>query len=161
VPKSTEGPIDITLRDCIFHDWPGDAILFQDTRDAGVERCSFRDIGGTAVVIAAGSKAVTVSGCWITRAAAAIQARDAAICELLGNEIRQCTEGILISGTTALKQPERPTGHKIVANSLTGIPKLALQVTATAAPAWITDNQIQGTQEIAGQGHQLRDNVSD
>jgi hypothetical protein len=102
-----------------------------------------------------------VSGCWITRAAAAIQARDAAICELLGNEIRQCTEGILISGTTALKQPERPTGHKIVANSLTGIPKLALQVTATAAPAWITDNQIQGTQEIAGQGHQLRDNVSD
>lgn len=153
------GPRDVTIRDCAFQDWPGDAVHFTDARDAGVERCSFRDIGGTAVKMDAASKAVVVSGCWIIRAAAAIQAQDCAICEFTGNEIAECGAGILLSGTTTLKNADKPTGHKIMNNRIGQVREAAVQVAQTCAPAQLADNEFQGTLLVAGEGHLLKNNA--
>ncbi len=144
----SSGPRDVTVRDCFFQNWPGTAIHFTDTRDAAVERCSFREITGTAVLMDRQSIAVDVLGCWFIRCGLALDVTDSARGRFRGNEILQGKEGIRIRGTATVKNPNQPIGHELSYNHLAQLEGMALQIAATAERVKLFDNEIEGKTDL-------------
>jgi hypothetical protein len=146
----SNGPRGVTIRDCIFQNWPSTAIHLSDTHDAAVERCSFREIGGIAVRMDRQSQAVHVLGCWFIRCGLALEIVDSASGRFIGNEILQGQDGIRIRGTATVKAADQPSGHELSHNHLAQLNNLALHISATAAPARLSNNDIDGKTEVQG-----------
>lgn len=146
----SSGPRDVMVRDCIFQNWPGTAIHISNTREAAVERCSFREIAKTGVLIDRQSQMVDVLGCWFIRCGLALEVADAAQGHFIGNEILQGRDGIRIRGTAIVKNPDKPLGHELSQNHISQLEGTTLQISATAEAVRLSDNDIEGKTDVQG-----------
>lgn len=92
---------DIAVRDCIFQNFAGNAVLMRDTEGGSVERCSFRDGGIQAVGFHQGSQNCTARGNQIIRTQEAFGLLNASGCILTGNESRECGIAATVSNEEA------------------------------------------------------------
>ena len=76
----------IAVRDCLFEASSGDAFSVGHAGTCVVERCSFRDIKGVAVLFGAAATDGTARGNHVIRCGKAFDIREAAKCTLVGNE---------------------------------------------------------------------------
>lgn len=77
---------DITVRDCLFEDSSENALVVGHAGACVVERCSFRDFKGTAVLFSTGATDGAARGNHVIRCGKAFEIREPAKCSLVGNE---------------------------------------------------------------------------
>ncbi|HCN28458.1 MAG TPA: hypothetical protein DIT64_06740 [Verrucomicrobiales bacterium] len=150
------GGKDVQVRDCIFE---GPGVVMLGARESGVERCSFRDGKGAAVVLDESARQIVIRGNQVTRMALAFDLRAAAECVLEGNEVRDCAAAIRIAGL----EPVGAQRHVVRDNGFFVIGGDALVAAAGTREILIEGNEVDQTQGfgfvIAGEGHVLKANT--
>ncbi|HEY1082310.1 MAG TPA: right-handed parallel beta-helix repeat-containing protein [Prosthecobacter sp.] len=133
---------DIAIRDCIFQNFTGTAVLLSKVEGGSVERCSFRD-GGQAVEFHQGSQNCTARGNQIIRTRKAFDLLNASACVLVGNESRECgiaatvsNEGAALKNSAHILRNNHFSGAFLeVRPNTTPLPLLENNEGLTASPA--------------------------
>lgn len=150
------GGKDVQVRDCIFE---GPGVVMLGARESGVERCSFRDGKGAAVVLDESARQILLRGNQATRMALAFDLRAAVECVLEGNEARDCAAAVRIAGL----EPAAAQKHVLRDNGFFAIGGDALVTAAATRGILIEGNEVDQTQGfgfvIAGEGHVLKSNT--
>ena len=119
------------IRECIFEDFTGTAVRLENASACAVERSSFRDIRGSAIVFARNMQNCLVRGNHIIRCDLAFDLAAESTLTLEGNETRDCKQ--------AIRGGDNEKSITIRNNLFSGTPNTRLVGSAAAAES---DNEI-------------------
>lgn len=144
---------EIEVSDCIVQNFTRSAVVCLAVGSSVIERCTFMDIGGTAMVLSAPTRGTDLKHNHFARSQLAVGLAAALDCGVLFNEIRDCRTGIRSKGAS---------DARLIGNQLLGIKENGIELLANTTQHEVSSNELDGIGAIAiilsGSGHRVKGN---
>jgi hypothetical protein len=142
------------VSDCILENFTTAGLHLAAVDKVSVERCSFQDISGPAVILAEATRAGLVRHNHFIRCAEAVRLDGAVECTVLANEVWNGESGIRSQGDSK--------GHQLLMNQFFWLKGPAIQLGEATAEHQVRENEVEaetsGSWLIQGQSHVVEGN---